>query len=62
MGHEWSAGAAVQPGLSAASAAVAFYIGMETLTHLDGDRARPAQLFDQAARVAAVFDNIPRMP
>jgi AcrR family transcriptional regulator len=46
----------------AASAAVAFYIGMETLTHLDGDRARPAQLFDQAARVAAVFDKIPRMP
>jgi AcrR family transcriptional regulator len=46
----------------AASAAVAFYIGMETLTHLDGDQARPAQLFDQAARVAAVFDKIPRMP
>ena len=46
----------------AASAAVAFYIGMETLTYLDGDRARPAQLFDQAARVAAVFDKIPRMP
>jgi AcrR family transcriptional regulator len=47
---------------TAASAAVAFYIGMETLTYLDGDRARPAQLFDQAARVAAVFDKIPRMP
>ncbi len=46
----------------AASAAVAFYLGMETLTHLDGDRSRPAQLFDQAARLAAVFDKIPRMP
>jgi AcrR family transcriptional regulator len=44
----------------AASAAVAFYLGMETLTHLDGDRSRPAQLFDQAARLAAVFDKIPR--
>jgi AcrR family transcriptional regulator len=45
----------------AASAAVAFYLGIETLTHLDGDRSRPAQLFDQAARLAAVFDKIPRM-
>jgi AcrR family transcriptional regulator len=45
----------------AASAAVAFYLGMETLTHLDGDRSRPAQLFDQAARLAAVFDKIPRV-
>ncbi|WP_431681333.1 TetR/AcrR family transcriptional regulator [Kitasatospora sp. KL5] len=44
-----------------ASAAVAFYLGMETLTHLDGDRSRPAQLFDQAARLAAVFDRIPRL-
>jgi DNA-binding transcriptional regulator YbjK len=46
----------------AASAAVAFYLGMETLTHLDGDRSRPAQLFDQAARLAVVFDKIPRTP
>ncbi|MCM2423557.1 TetR family transcriptional regulator [Streptomyces sp. RKAG293] len=44
-----------------ASAAVAFYLGMETLTHLDGDRSRPAALFDQAARIAAVFDRIPRL-
>jgi AcrR family transcriptional regulator len=43
-----------------ARAAVAFYLGMETLTHLDGDRSRPAAFFDQAARVAAVFDKIPR--
>jgi AcrR family transcriptional regulator len=45
----------------AASAAVAFYLGMETLTHLDGDRSRPEQLFDQAARLASVFDKIPRL-
>ncbi|WP_338674755.1 TetR/AcrR family transcriptional regulator [Streptomyces sp. SCSIO 30461] len=44
-----------------ASAAVAFYLGMETLTHLDGDRSRPAAHFDQAARLAAVFDRIPRL-
>lgn len=44
-----------------ASAAVAFYLGMETLTHLDGDRSRPDQLFDQAARLASVFDRIPRL-
>lgn len=45
----------------AASAAVAFYLGMETLTHLDGDRSRPEQLFDQAARMASVFDKVPRL-
>lgn len=43
-----------------ASAAVAFYLGMESLTHLDGDLSRPAAFFDQAARIAAVFDKIPR--
>ena len=45
----------------AASAAVAFYLGMETLAHLDRDRARPDRFFDQAARLAAVFDRIPRL-
>jgi AcrR family transcriptional regulator len=45
----------------AATAAVAFYLGLETLTHLDGDRSRPDQLFDQAARLAAVFDKVPRV-
>ncbi|WP_367325623.1 TetR/AcrR family transcriptional regulator [Streptomyces sp. HUAS ZL42] len=44
-----------------AGAAVAFYLGMETLTHLDGDRSRPAGLFDQAARLAGVFDRVPRL-
>jgi AcrR family transcriptional regulator len=44
-----------------ASGAVAFYLGMETLTHLDGDRSRPEHLFDQAARLASVFDRIPRL-
>jgi AcrR family transcriptional regulator len=43
-----------------AAAAVAFYLGMETLTRLDGDRSRPDAIFDQAARLAAIFDAIPR--
>ncbi|QFR02009.1 hypothetical protein F9278_44100 [Streptomyces phaeolivaceus] len=33
----------------------------ETLTHLDGDRTRPATLFAQAARLAAIFDRVPRL-
>ncbi|MFE7836100.1 TetR/AcrR family transcriptional regulator [Streptomyces sp. NPDC057474] len=44
-----------------AGAAVAFYLGMETLTHLDGDRSRPTTLFDQGARLAAIFDRVPRL-
>ncbi|MFF9777305.1 TetR/AcrR family transcriptional regulator [Streptomyces sp. NPDC013978] len=44
-----------------AGAAVAFYLGMETLTHLDGDRSRPETLFAQGARLAAIFDRVPRM-
>jgi AcrR family transcriptional regulator len=43
-----------------ASAAVAFYLGMETVAHIDGEGSRPAAFFDQAARLAAVFDKIPR--
>ena len=43
-----------------ASAAVAFYLGMENLTHLEGDQSRPAAFFDQATRLAAIFDKIPR--
>lgn len=46
---------------AAATAAVAFYLGMETLTHLDGDQSRPAQLFDQAARLAAMADQFLRI-
>jgi AcrR family transcriptional regulator len=45
----------------AASAAVAFYLGMENLTHLDPDRSRADRFFDQGARLAAFFDRIPRL-
>ena len=44
-----------------AGAAVAFYLGTETLTHLDADASRAVQFFDQAARLAAIFDRIPRL-
>lgn len=46
---------------TAATAVVAFYLGMETLTHLDGDQSRPAQLFGQAARLAAIADQVLRV-
>ena len=46
----------------AARAAVAYYIGMQTLTHVDRDTTRPRAAFDQAAKLAAVFDKLPRLP
>jgi AcrR family transcriptional regulator len=45
----------------AARAAVAYYLGMQTLTHIDRDASRPAAAFAQAARLAAAFDRIPRL-
>ena len=45
----------------AARAAVAYYLGMQTLTHLDGDAQRPRAAFDQAARLAAAFDKLPKL-
>lgn len=39
-----------------ASAAVATYLGMEMLSHLNADRTAPEALFDAAERVAALFD------
>ena len=44
-----------------ARAAVAYYLGMQTLTHLDGDTSRPAAAFAQAAKLAKSFDKVPRM-
>ncbi|WP_034091720.1 TetR/AcrR family transcriptional regulator [Streptacidiphilus albus] len=44
-----------------AGAAVAFYLGTETLAHLDSDTSRVTQFFDQAARLAVLFDRIPRL-
>jgi AcrR family transcriptional regulator len=39
-----------------AAGAVAFYLGLEMLTHLDGDRSRSEVLFRSADNVAALFD------
>jgi AcrR family transcriptional regulator len=44
-----------------ARASVAYYLGMQTLTHLDGDTSRPHAAFDQAARLAAAFDRLPKL-
>jgi AcrR family transcriptional regulator len=44
-----------------ARAAVAYYLGMQTLTHLDGDTSRPQAAFAQAAKLAAAFDKLPRV-
>ncbi len=44
-----------------ARACVAYYLGMQTLTHLDGDTERPRSAFAQAARLAAAYDKMPRL-
>lgn len=49
----------VQP-VVAARAAVAYYLGLQTLTYLDGDQSRPQAAFAQAARLAAAYDKLPR--
>lgn len=36
-------------------AAAALYLGLEMLSHLDGDRARATALFDHAGQLAALF-------
>jgi AcrR family transcriptional regulator len=46
---------------TAARAAVAYYLGMQTLTHIDGDSTRPQAAFAQAGRLAAAFDKLPRL-
>jgi AcrR family transcriptional regulator len=48
--------AALVPVGDAAHAVVALYLGLEMLSHLDGDRATALRLFDRASRLIAVFD------
>jgi AcrR family transcriptional regulator len=43
----------------AAYAVVALYLGMEMLSHLDGDRAPARSLFDRAARFVELFAGAP---
>jgi AcrR family transcriptional regulator len=44
-----------------ARAAVSYYLGLQTLTYLDGDADRPRAAFAQAARLAAAYDKVPRL-
>ena len=44
-----------------ARAAVSYYLGLQTLTYLDGDGDRPEAAFAQAARLAAAYDKLPRI-
>jgi AcrR family transcriptional regulator len=44
-----------------ARSSVAFYLGMQTLSHVDGDEGRIEQTFAQALRLARVLDRLPRL-
>jgi AcrR family transcriptional regulator len=48
--------AAVIPVQEAAAAAVAAYLGVEMLSHLDANATTPDEMFDAAERVATLFD------
>jgi AcrR family transcriptional regulator len=57
--RRYVAGTPIEPLLplpELATAAVAFYLGIETLSHLDGDRTRPEAVFDAIERAAALID------
>jgi len=45
----------------AAQTAVSYYLGMQTVTRLDGDTRRAEAAFQQAARLARAFDRLPRL-
>src|SRR3954451_15476158 len=47
--------ASLVPVDDAAHAVVALYLGLEMLSHLDGDRAPALRLFDQASNLVAAF-------
>jgi AcrR family transcriptional regulator len=48
----------VIPPATVARGVVALYLGLEMLTHLDGDRAPALELFDQAKRLATLFQGL----
>jgi AcrR family transcriptional regulator len=52
--------ASLIPVADAAYAVVALYLGMEMLSHLDGDRTAALSLFDQAGRFATLFAGSPQ--
>lgn len=50
------------PASHAAYGIVALYLGLEMLTHLDGDRAPALALFDHARQLAVLFENLGGWP
>jgi AcrR family transcriptional regulator len=50
------------PASQAAYGIVALYLGLEMLTHLDGDRAPALALFDHARQLAVLFQNLGGSP
>lgn len=50
------------PARELATAAVATYLGVEMLSHLDPDRKAPDALFDAAERAATLYDSLMRPP
>jgi hypothetical protein len=44
-----------------ARALVAFYLGVQTLSHVDGDEGRIDHPFSQANRLARVLHRVPRL-
>jgi AcrR family transcriptional regulator len=48
--------AALVPVREVATAAVAAYLGVEMLSHLDAERTRPDELFEAAESAAAMYD------
>jgi hypothetical protein len=48
----------VLPTKDFAYAAVALYFGIETLTHLDGDRTRAESLFETGKQLAPIADAV----
>jgi AcrR family transcriptional regulator len=50
------------PASEVAYGVVALYLGLEMLTHLDGDRAPALALFDRAKQLAALFENLGALP
>jgi AcrR family transcriptional regulator len=49
---------AVAPTSELAFAVLALYLGLQTLSHMDGDRARAEALFSTAGPAAALFDSL----
>jgi AcrR family transcriptional regulator len=48
----------LMPPTTVARGIVALYLGLEMLTHLDGDRAPALELFDQAKQLATLFSGL----